>query len=172
MGGERWIGFEKDELAKVKSYLKGIVDIEHKENWGDWKSNSTGRWPANLILQHLDGCKESGSKKVKSSTQGHGTTTPYGSAATWNTSTTPDNQRNRWHAGPDGTETITSWDCKPGCPVAALDEQSGSSASAIRRGGEGASLDPSQESWRFKRVEGGFEDKGGASRFFKQVQRK
>ena len=29
------------------------------------------------------------------------------------------------HADPDGTETIPAYECAPGCPVAALDEQSG-----------------------------------------------
>ena len=45
-----------------------------------------GRWPANLILQHLDGCVQ------------------------------------------DSTETIAAWTCAPGCPVAALDQQSGAAS--------------------------------------------
>lgn len=57
------------------------------------------------------------------------------------------------------------------CPEAAqgLDRQSGLSKSQPRKGGEGEHLDPSREGWRFKRAAGGFEDKGGASRFFKVI---
>ena len=51
----------------------------------------------------------------------------------------------------------------------ALDEQSGCSQSAVRRGGVGENLDPTKQGWRFKRAEGGYKDTGGASRFFKQI---
>lgn len=51
---------------------------------------------------------------------------------------------------------------------AMLDEQSGSSKSGVRVGGEGEPYDPSQDSWRFRRAAGGFADSGGASRFFKR----
>ena len=78
----------------------------------------TGRWPANVILQHLDGCE-----KV----------------------------------------------CEPGCPVARLDEQSGERKTTW--------IDPSHKNNRDGDFMGalnhpghqGYNDTGGASRFYKQI---
>jgi hypothetical protein len=58
------------------------------------------------------------------------------------------------------------WECDDDCPVHLLDEMTGLSQSMVRRGGEGEPLDPGQESWRFRRAEGGYTDAGTASRFF------
>jgi len=135
-------------------------------------NHAGGRWPANLILVHKPGCKRIGEKNVKSSTQGHGDSQPYGEARVWNTSVTQDNQKNRWFAGPDGTETVDSWECEPGCPVAELDQQSGESPVK-------SPLLPSPRSLKKETVvcygRGlgtslvSHGDAGGASRFFKQV---
>jgi hypothetical protein len=77
------------------------------------------------------------------------------------------------HADPDGTETVTAWVCVEGCPVAALDAQSGvlKSGVAVRHrgvksvgyGGKLGLLQPGTP-------DSGFGDTGGASRFFKQVK--
>lgn len=80
------------------------------------------------------------------------------------------------HADPDGTETVTAWTCAEGCPVAGLDAQSGISQSASgvvkyvraetsgwrERGG---SFTPGH-TWEAQ----AYGDKGGASRYFKQMQ--
>ena len=122
-----------------------------------------GRWPANLILQHLDGCVQDGVKKVGSgNVKVSGTRTlrenpVYGVPNT--TRNAPDNY---------GTETVTAWVCVEGCPVASLpftvtnpgtlqsDASNGRhiSIAPIRRHGTGLSSGNS----------------GGASRFFKQVK--
>lgn len=123
------------------------------------ESNPKGRWPANLILEHLTqgvaGCQCTGTKSIKSK-----------NAVEQNR----DGQvHNRILGSRKSPAEVSNWICQDGCPVAALDFQSGVSRSALRQGGSGEHLDPSCESWRFKRAEGGFEDVGGASRFFKQV---
>ena len=85
-----------------------------------------GRWPANVILQHLDGCRCDGVK-------------------------------------------MANWICEPGCPVPRLDEQSGERKTTWiapshknNRDGDfmGALNHPGHQ---------GYNDTGGASRFYKQV---
>ena len=96
-----------------------------------------GRWPANLILQHLDGCQRDGTKRVT------GTTKPC-------------------------VRGVANWICVEGCPVKALDEQTGELGDNHRESkangvssiwGSGRSAPTSSIS-----------DMGGASRFFKQVR--
>jgi len=134
-----------------------------------------GRWPGNLILQHDDGCRCVGSKRVK----GSNPSTPGGGSADKVYGLANDiygPYRNKPVAdftGADGMEEAATWECAPGCPAAALDEQS------IAGGMHGAGRA------RSKVVEGDVDatsinmggardmfrmgDKGGASRFFKQV---
>jgi len=80
----------------------------------------------------------------------------------------------------DGKETVANWICEDGCPVKALDEQSGvskssggrtaniSTTSTIYGGGKGLGQDLTADSVR---GDPGFGDTGGASRFYKQVVR-
>jgi hypothetical protein len=124
--------------------------------------SDSGRWPANVILQHLDGCRCEGVKKVKASAAASGPSltgkSTSNSRGVFNgVGSTP------FYSGEDGKETVANWICEPGCPVRALDEQSGTLTSSGTRNrdsmfnrGNGAPLT-------------GFGDKGGASRFFKQV---
>lgn len=97
----------------------------HKENWGLWRVNAAGRWPANVILGHLPECTEL---------------------------------------------------CEPGCPVADLDTQSGDRpVSGAARTGRPAIGGAGTGVVQFG-VEAGngtlHNDRGGASRFFRQVGRK
>jgi hypothetical protein len=69
------------------------------------------------------------------------------------------------YADANGMEAITAFDCAPGCPVAALDAQSGTSTS---RGGSRGDRS-GYEDYRLRAQPGvkpGFGDTGGASRFF------
>lgn len=86
-----------------------------------------GRWPANLILSHLPNCEYVGLDKIKPS-NGSGRTSPNGRG--FRTSYVGGETKNpdlgqAGFVGEDGKETVESWACQPGCPVAALDEQSG-----------------------------------------------
>lgn len=83
-----------------------------------------GRWPTNLVLQHLDNCKMVGLKRVwanQSSSPGSGVgheNTPNkgifqaGLGGKVKSST----------ADADGMETVEDWTCALGCPVADLDQ--------------------------------------------------
>lgn len=154
-----------------------------KENWrfergkGEYKQPS-GRWPANFILTHLEGCELRGTKKIKSqSTQGHGEINPYDSERTMNDSSTKDNGRNRWFSDADGKEEVLDWACAEGCPVQELDRQSGHLKSSTRTP-TGKPIYPTSNTsvtWNPNNVMDtttrGFGDEGGASRFFKQFKK-
>ncbi len=108
----------------------GGVDTwkDHWENKERKYDPPKGRWPANLILNHLEGCG-------------------------------------------------ANWVCVEGCPVRSLDEQSGvlssgvgavkKMSSATNRGNQGAAYGAENRPEGTPMVSYG--DKGGASRFFKQV---
>ena len=151
----------------TKMFGKGTGWNEH--NMKDIMGGSdSGRWPANVILQHLDGCRCEGVKKVKASAAASGPSltgkSTSNSRGVFNgVGSTP------FYSGEDGKETVANWICEPGCPVRALDEQSGTLTSGKPSGTR------NRDSTTFGQARGngapltGFGDKGGASRFFKQV---
>jgi len=153
-------------------------------NGGNGKVEYTpppGRWPANLILQHLEGCRRDGVKKVKPS---NGSGRAGAGASGFQTSYVGGDSKATGFTGgsveEDGKETVANWICEDGCPVKALDEQSGvskssggrtaniSTTSTIYGGGKGLGQDLTADSVR---GDPGFGDTGGASRFYKQVVR-
>ena len=129
------------------------------------------RWPANLILGHLDGCSVTGSQRVKSHKGGvRNPALGIMNDDSWKPSVTADR---RDYLDADGMETVPAWNCAAGCPVAELDAQSGESKSSggrignkdgglIYGGGKGlvGTYEPGDP---------GYGDTGTASRFFKQV---
>ena len=86
-----------------------------------------GRWPANAILQHLDGCRCVGVKRVRAITGGMkpGSTGAFGKHGVYGTAEGLQNKVE--HGDAEGKETVANWICEPGCPVPRLDEQSGAS---------------------------------------------
>lgn len=82
------------------------------------------------------------------------------------------------HAGyrdPDGTETVEAWECAPGCPVGALDAQSGELKSGTAIGGLHRRSNKTANTYGHfagERTEGDvtYGDSGGASRFFYQAK--
>jgi hypothetical protein len=151
---------------KNSSDLSGANDV-----------STAGRWPANLVLQHLDGCVQDGVKKVKGqnpkyANEGRGAGKGEG---VYESGVGPRPAGiGIGHADPDGTETVVAWACAEGCPVAALDAQSGvlKSPSSYVRGSTG--VNQSVYGSGVGQVVGttslNFGDTGGASRFFKQVK--
>jgi site-specific DNA-methyltransferase (adenine-specific) len=87
-----------------------------------------GRWPANVVLSHDPSCRRVGQREVKSgvSGRGGGFRTEYVGGVTRETelAAAP------WGSYGDasGIEAVEDWSCEPGCPVAALDAQSGSAS--------------------------------------------
>lgn len=73
-------------------------------------------------------------------------------------------------------EEVPDWECKEGCPVAELDDQSGEIKGTVRQP-TGRAIYPTSGvsmTWNPNEVRDtsvrGFADEGGASRFFKQVK--
>jgi len=139
----------------------------------DWKSKpiepveSTGRWPANFILTHKDGCELKGTKKVKSN--GHWTQKAnIGKFYEGGWSHQEVDEGNKMSDG-DGNEEVEDWYCEQDCPVRDLDQQSGHLKSGLPTGTKKAGTGyngnfPGGEMT-------GFGDEGGASRFFKKFKR-
>ena len=105
----------------------GMLDGRGK----DMEFKVEGRWPANLILTHLEGCESQDEK----------------------------------------------WACVEGCPVKELDRQSGYLKSTTRNP-TGNPIYPTSNTsvtWNANNVmdtsQRGFNDEGGASRFFKQFKK-
>ena len=154
-------------LLKLANHGKGDTGVGLWDGSGSGKVFTvSGRWPPNLILQHLPGCQQIGMKNVGTGKLTRGGTPRRASPHLGQISEQP---RTR-SISSYGVEKMDDWQCTPGCPVQNLGGQAGETTSSNRKGGEGEHLDPSTESWRFKRVEGGYTDAGAVTRFFKQVQ--
>lgn len=121
---------------------------------------SKGRHPANLVVSHHPECAPVGTRTVPGVSRMRFTDgmKPFGGGA--------------GHPYTDDTnepETLTTWECHPDCQAAALDRQSGYTASVS--GGVAG--------WQDQYVGGelahpvdrtGYDDAGGASRFFNTFQ--
>jgi len=135
---------------------------------GEYRSeaHAGGRWPSNVLLGHLEGCRCVGNKKIAGEKfRGLKGT----KARSWKNQSV-DGINRVGHADADGKETVDAWECQEGCPVKAMDEQSGvrkttwvskSHKNNRKDGFLGAVGHPGEQ---------GFNDTGGASRFFKQVK--
>ena len=91
-----------------------------KKNWGRWEVNHTGRWPANLILSHKQGCRRVGNTSVPGNRID---TRPEGDGGRVDKSQwrfRPTEATRRGYSDDDGNETVAVWECVKGCPVAAL----------------------------------------------------
>lgn len=132
--------------------------------------NPLGRWPANVTLQHGPDCRLVGSKKVKGVHTGPTANTKAKEVVFGGY--TPKNQLIT-HVDKDLIETVDDWECALGCPVRALDEQSGevggrwgkNSSSIGRSGGHTYSnMNPVDKNPDYHC------DAGGASRFFNNFE--
>ena len=169
---------------------KGQQRYDRAENWrykreggaGEFEQPE-GRWPANLILSHRDGCKCVGQKKVqgiKGTAAGKMAGNPEGVAygrvtkdgdSRWQGS--QDAGKPTGFADSDGKEAVADWLCVLGGPVCELGQQSGITTSS---GGEPFSGETNRHGiygsrQRERTGQGvGKGDSGTASRFFKQIQ--
>jgi hypothetical protein len=169
---------EADEQeSKIKNQHAdfGSAPLTGNVTYGDYSMvprknyNPPGRWPANLVLQHLDGCRREGTKEVRvvgaTAHKAHHKTHSWAVVGT-------QSHDHPGYRNADGNETVAAWTCEPGCPVAALDEQSGDLSSQATRANPEA---PSPNHGMFgvsKKQKNGPEylnQVGGASRFFRQV---
>jgi hypothetical protein len=161
VGGD--LGFSGNDVARFQQAQAESVE----------RANRLGRWPANLVLCHLPGCVREGTRKVRVGGDGVPRTVIRRSgvhAEAGGHQTVGSVMPVTSHADADGTETVASWRCVSGCPVADLDAQSGDvpTGSWVRHtdGAHpfGDAAGSPHERWRDVS-----EPAGGASRYFKQV---
>ena len=114
-----------------------------------------GRWPANFIMSHGEGCELRGTKRVK------GGPAPYVRSADATGKTYGDGCMDKpagylthGYSSPDGTETVEDWACEADCPVRLLGEQSG------ERGGHGGGARGNEDA---RRTYSGGHDRSGES---------
>lgn len=130
-----------------------------------------GRFPSNFILQHDADCSRDGTKQVKGSHLDH-----FGGSSKLNKIYgSMIRMAQKGHTDENGMEQVANWICTETCPVRELDSQSGvlQSGQVLDHYRRNSSTQPSGGGY-----EGGFKDtfltgygdKGGASRFFKQVE--
>jgi len=127
-----------------------------------------GRWPANVILEHRPGCRRVGLAKVRGTPKSYVRNADRGNVGVYGPGIgEPAGVLSRNYADEDGLETIDEWDCEPGCPVAALDGESGHlhARGNIGAGKGGGGMYGHGECLNYF----GAGDAGGASRFFKRV---
>lgn len=142
------------------------------------QANPKGRWPSNLVLCHSSGCRQVGTKKVKS----HNPDNKLGACRSAGPTFAQDKYTRTkmvhsavGHADEDGTEAVEAWECVEGCPVRELDEQSGDRPSTLtgRADPSKAQPHPGMETNPNSTFLGErtyhsdvYADSGGASRFF------
>lgn len=149
----------------------GMLDGRGKE----MEFSVEGRWPANFILNHLEGCELRGTKKVKGSVGEDSKGDEAKTGISMNNSTGGIHRVS--HADEDGKKEVADWACADGCPVKELDQQSGHLKSTTRKP-TGNPIYPTSNTsvtWNANNVmditQRGFNDDGGASRFFKQFKK-
>jgi len=122
-----------------------------------------GRWPANVVLSHLEECEAMGARRIKNP---GGVPKAGSEKASEPTFTSSERTSTVHHFDEDGTETVEAWNCAPGCPVAELDAQSG----VLKSGFMAAGTEREGLGYRGglgNRVRNDTHaDSGGASRFF------
>lgn len=160
-------------MGFIKGFVAGTPTVEH----------NYGRWPANLIFQHRTECRQVGTKRVKAASPKdhwkHETSGALGVALHGSTDSHAartgglNKHHSAGYADEDGKEAVATWECVEGCPVADLDEQSGDCpVSGAARTGRPAVGGAGTGIVQFGIEEGNgtlHNDRGGASRFFKQV---
>lgn len=130
-------------------------------------SMGSGRWPANVIFTHSEGCKVTGSKKVAAPVinKFDDGMKPFGDGAGHSYTSEKQGDEN-------GQEDVDVYECVEGCPVRILDEQSGDSQSAVGGAAGKTVLGVlNDDAWVPKETpRHGYTDSGGASRYFPQFE--
>jgi len=111
-------GEERDN--KIATRVKGEGSQGSSYEMGSSVTLGTttqGRWPANFVLTHSDGCVLKGTKTIKENTAtGTSKTTIFGYKGS---------REITHHADENGEAKIADWACVDGCPIKEMDTQSG-----------------------------------------------
>lgn len=128
----------------------------------------SGRWPATVELSHTPWCRCVGARRVPTGTAVN-RNRDHAAKNSWLGSRAAQTDRDVGYADPDGLETVAAWECVEGCPVLALDRESGERPAGwffgkekrgLGYGGHGVSEDKAPATT--------LGDTGTASRFFAQ----
>jgi site-specific DNA-methyltransferase (adenine-specific) len=127
---------------------------------------SEGRWPANVVLSHLEECEVVGTRTFKGDQRDTGNGKRPGGFADVGAESGDGEPNEPVY----GDEEVVEWNCAPGCPVAELDVQSGErrSAGEYSKGNKGGANDfQGPASINIDGLSAAqYADSGGASRFF------
>lgn len=99
-----------------KPFSSSVVENVQEHGAGGIRVDGERRYPANVVLGHLDGCELVGRKRVKVIGCTAGTKEGGRGVMGW-ASLPHDSFRDA-----DGMEEVDDWLCMSGCPVAGLDE--------------------------------------------------
>lgn len=132
-----------------------------------------GRWPANVILTHSPECEAQGLKRVKGTKRPgrNGSAGAFGRNGIYGRAAGDGQRAAPTYADEDGSETVESWECAPGCSVRLLNEQSGALHGAGNKSPRaGVGDDYELSAVGFRAYKGPptviYRDSGGASRFY------
>lgn len=129
---------------------------------GDSWNAPPGRWPANVVLSHTPLCEPVGTCIVKGDPRETGGGERPGGFADVGAES-GDGEPN---APVYGDEEVVEWDCAPGCPVAALDAQTGNLQSGFMAAGTQREGIGYRGRLGTQVANDTYGDAGGASRFF------
>lgn len=160
----------KGESTVTKHYARSHFGRNSKEQESYVTGSELGRWPANFILIHLEGCELKGTKKIKGGTVGKNSEINESKTGISMNNSTGGIHRVS-HVDEEGKEEVEDWACVEGCPVKELDQQSGHLKSGEMKA-------DSYKQWGKHGIYGEgkehpatyYGDEGGASRFFKQFK--
>jgi hypothetical protein len=124
---------------------------------GRIEPHPAGRWPANIVLSHSPGCRLVGVRPAQPYTINRFTdgAKPFGGGA-----------GHPYESSRVTPLPVEEWECTDGCPVKALDDQSGHLRSnvAVRHRANGSQFGSAKP--KALQPDMGYLDEGGASRFF------
>lgn len=149
----------KDRGGSMKDSWKNSSDLSGANDVTD-----AGRWPANAVFVHTPGCQTKGSVIVEGYAINRFTdgAKPFGNGA-----------GHPYESTRTADEEVPVYDCTEGCPVKALNEQSGDRPSTLtgRADPSKAHVNPGDNGGASLFGGGNsnvYADSGGAARFFKQ----
>lgn len=148
----------------------GRADKPNDFGWENMRGHqiaapNAGRWPSNLVLVHAPGCTETGTQEVLAPVINRfkDGMKPFGHGA-----------GHAYETSGGGLELRATWDCRDGCPVRALDEQSGTLRSGDLLPSHhcfgGSQIGTFRMRDRTGERQPMYGDQGGASRFFPQFR--
>ena len=157
-------GFAKSRAAG-RIIQSTSIGRKSRDRTDDYTPAGSGRWPANVVFQHLDGCVQTGMREDFISTAVPGT---FGVQTGEKLSGLKGIGKAQFVNAPTTTPV---YECAEGCPVAALDAQSGVSTSIVRTADNSPSRSTNNPVPITTNMKTGMhhDDTGGASRFFKQM---